>query len=174
MTNDRPGRTSRICHRKGSCPGSRVVPHEPAANGPSSWNWAGGSSQELFDVADVHKLRIYVRVPQNYSAAIQPGMTAQLSVPEYPGRKFEATLVGSSGAVNDQSGTVLVQLQADNGAGALKPGDYAQVTFSLAPQQGVTTVPASALTPRRVPVFARTAPGAVFGSASPRSASVPS
>jgi RND family efflux transporter MFP subunit len=110
---------------------------------------AGSAAQELFDVADVHKLRIYVRVPQNYSAAIQPGMTAQLSVPEYPGRKFEATLVGSSGAVNDQSGTVLVQLQADNGAGALKPGDYAQVTFSLAPQQGVTTVPASALVFRR-------------------------
>ena len=109
----------------------------------------GASAGELFNVADVRKLRIYVRVPQSYSAAIKPGMTAEISVPEYPGRKFAATLVGSAGAVNDQSGTVLVQLLADNGAGELKPGDYAQAIFSLAPQRGVVTMPASALVFRR-------------------------
>jgi RND family efflux transporter MFP subunit len=113
---------------------------------------AGASNAELFDVADVHKLRIYVRVPQNYSAALAPGMTAEVAVPEYPGRKFTATLVGSADAVNDQSGTVLVQLQAENGAGEMKPGDYAQVTFALAPQQGVVTAPASALIFRRTGV----------------------
>ena len=79
-------------------------------------------------------------------------MTAEIAVPEYPGRKFTATLVGSAGAVNDQSGTVLVQLLADNGTGELKPGDYAQVTFALAPQQGVVTAPASALIFRRTGV----------------------
>jgi multidrug efflux system membrane fusion protein len=113
---------------------------------------AGASAAELFDVADVHKLRIYVRTPQSYSAALKPGMTAEVTVPEYPGRKFAATLVGSAGAVNDQSGTVLMQLQADNGAGEMKPGDYAQVTFGLAPQQGVVTAPASALIFRRTGV----------------------
>lgn len=110
---------------------------------------AGASSPELFDVADVHKLRIYVRVPQSYSAALKPGMTAQVAVPEYPGRTFNATLVGSADAVNDQSGTVLVQLQADNGTGELKPGDYAQVTFAVPPQQGVVSAPSSALLYRR-------------------------
>lgn len=106
---------------------------------------AGSQASELFDVADVRKLRVYVRVPQNWSAALRPGMTAAVTVPEYPGRKFTATVAGSSGAVNDQSGTVLVQLLADNGAGELKPGDYAQVTFALAGQAGVLRAPASAL-----------------------------
>jgi RND family efflux transporter MFP subunit len=113
---------------------------------------ASATVSELFDVADVHKLRIYVRVPQNYSAALKSGMTAEIAVPEYPGRKFTATLVGSADAVNDQSGTVLVQLLADNGAGEMKPGAYAQVTFALAPQQGVVTTPASTLIFRRTGV----------------------
>jgi membrane fusion protein, multidrug efflux system len=113
---------------------------------------ASSSASELFDVADVHKLRIYVRVPQSYSAALKPGMTAEIAVPEYPGRKFTATMVGTADAVNDQSGTVLVQLLADNGMGQMKPGDYAQVTFAIAPQQGVVTAPASALIFRRTGV----------------------
>ena len=72
-------------------------------------------------------MRIYVRVPQAYSAQIQPGMHATLTVPEYPGRTFDATLTRSAGAVDPQSGTVLVELQADNADRALKPGAYAQV-----------------------------------------------
>jgi RND family efflux transporter MFP subunit len=110
---------------------------------------AGASASELFDVADVHRLRIYVRVPQAYSAALKPGMTAEVTAPEFPGRKFTATLAGSSGAVNDQSGTVLVQLQADNGTGELKPGGYAQVAFALPAQGGVVRMPASVLIFRR-------------------------
>ena len=113
---------------------------------------AGAPTSELFDVSDVHKLRIYVRVPQNYSAQLKTGMTAEIAVPEYPGRKFSATMIGSAGAVNDQSGTVLVQLLADNGMGEMKPGDYAEVTFALAPQAGVVTTPASALIFRRTGV----------------------
>jgi hypothetical protein len=54
MMKEVPGRTSRICQRIGSCPGSRVVPHEPLANGPSSWNCAGGSSQFLMSVRQFH------------------------------------------------------------------------------------------------------------------------
>jgi RND family efflux transporter MFP subunit len=106
---------------------------------------AGSSAAELFDVADVHKLRIYVRVPQNSSAALKPGMTAEVTVPEFPGRTFGATIVGSAEAVSDQSGTVLVQLIADNGLGEMKPGDYAEVAFALPAQPGVVRAPASAL-----------------------------
>jgi RND family efflux transporter MFP subunit len=106
---------------------------------------AGASTSELFDVADVRKLRIYVRVPQAYSASIRPGMTAQIAVPEHPGHSFTATLTGSADAVNDQSGTVLVQLLVDNAKGALKAGDYAQVTFSVPPQGNQMRLPSSAL-----------------------------
>jgi membrane fusion protein, multidrug efflux system len=103
----------------------------------------------LFTVADVHRLRIYVKVPQSYSAEIHPGATATLSVPEHPGQSFTATLVSTNGAVSDQSGTMLVELQIDNASGALKPGDYAQVRFALAPSTGVIGLPASALMFRR-------------------------
>jgi RND family efflux transporter MFP subunit len=103
----------------------------------------------LFTVADVHRLRIYVKAPQAYSADVHPGMTAQLTVPEHPGQTFTATLVSTNGAVSDQTGTMLIELQIDNASGALKPGDYAQVRFILPPRVGTIRLPASALMFRR-------------------------
>jgi RND family efflux transporter MFP subunit len=103
-----------------------------------------GTATPLFTVADDSKLRIYVRVPQNYSAGIQPGMTADFTVPEYPGRTFTAKLATSADAIAPQSGSLLVQLQIDNADRALKPGGYAQVHFSL-PSDGTIQVPATAL-----------------------------
>ena len=88
------------------------------------------ASQPLFTVSDVHRMRIYVRVPQSYSAQVRPGLTANVVVPEYAGRTFAATVVRSAGAVDPQSGSMLVELQADNAGHALKPGAYAQVGFS--------------------------------------------
>lgn len=102
-------------------------------------NTGGNSGPELFSVADVHKLRVYVHVPQDYSASINSKMTATLTVPEYPGRSFNATLVNSAQAVNDQSGTVLVELETDNHNMKLKPGDYAQVTLKL-PASGSSNI----------------------------------
>jgi RND family efflux transporter MFP subunit len=99
----------------------------------------------LFTVSDVHRLRIYVRVPQDYTAQIHPGETVTLSVPEYPARQFRATLVSSSGAIATQSGALLVEAQIDNLDGALKPGDYAQVTFNLPPASGALRLPATAV-----------------------------
>jgi RND family efflux transporter MFP subunit len=99
----------------------------------------------LFTVADQHRLRVYVRVPQIYSALIRPGVTAKLSVPEYPGQVFKASVVNDAQAVNAQSGTVLVQLQLDNTDGRLKPGEYAQATFSMDSAATTTRIPASAL-----------------------------
>jgi RND family efflux transporter MFP subunit len=104
-----------------------------------------GGSQPLFTVADMRKMRVYVRVPQNYSTSIGPGVAATLAVPEYPGRTFKAELTRSAGAVNNQTGTVLTQLTADNSDGLLKSGAYADVTFKVAAQSNVVRVPASAL-----------------------------
>jgi RND family efflux transporter MFP subunit len=102
------------------------------------------ASQPLFTVSDMRRLRIFVRVPQGSSGQIHPGMQAKLSVPEFPGRQFTATLTRSAGAVDPASGSVLVQLNADNSDGALKPGAYAQVRFPLAAATGIT-LPASAV-----------------------------
>ncbi|WP_158915636.1 efflux RND transporter periplasmic adaptor subunit [Caulobacter sp. S45] len=106
-------------------------------------------SSELFDVAKVDKLRLYVRVPQSYSARITPGTKAVITVPEYPGRTFTAALTTTANAVSDSSGTLLVQMAVDNPDDALKSGDYAQVKFDLpnsgAGGGGMLRLPSSAL-----------------------------
>ncbi len=103
------------------------------------------AAQPLFTVSDVSRVRIYVRVPQAYSAEIKPGLHASLTLPEYPGRTFDATLTRTADAVDQQSGTVLVELQAANVDGALKPGAYAQIRFPVAGSSGAVIVPASAV-----------------------------
>jgi RND family efflux transporter MFP subunit len=99
----------------------------------------------LFAVADVSSLRVYVNVPQSYSAQIVPGMTVSLSVPEYPGKTFPAKLVSTSDAISAQSSMLLVEFQVDNSAGVLKPGDYAQVSMGLPKGVASLRLPASAL-----------------------------
>ncbi|HEX4270493.1 MAG TPA: efflux RND transporter periplasmic adaptor subunit [Rhizomicrobium sp.] len=106
----------------------------PAANG-----------DPLFAVADIHALRVYVDVPQSYSAQIVPGITVSLTVPEYPGKDFAATLVSTSNAISTQSSTLLVEFSADNREGLLKPGDFAQVSIGLPAGTAMLRLPASTL-----------------------------
>jgi RND family efflux transporter MFP subunit len=105
----------------------------------------GATTTPLFTISDVSRMRIYVRVPQSYSAQVRQGMHATLALPEYPGRKFDATLTRTAGAIDPQSGTVLVELQAANGDRALKPGAYSQVVFPLSGTSTSVRIPASAL-----------------------------
>jgi membrane fusion protein, multidrug efflux system len=98
----------------------------------------------LFTVSDVHELRLYVNVPQNYSADIAPGMAVTMSVPEYPGRSFPAKLVSNANAINSQS-SLLVEFEVDNSGGLLKPGEYAQVSLGLPSSHSMLQLPASAL-----------------------------
>jgi len=99
----------------------------------------------LFSVADDHRLRIYVHVPQSYSADIRPGMTAELALPQFPGRRFPAQVTSTSEAVGAQSGAVDVEMQIDNADHVLQPGDYAQASFQTAPAVAAVRLPASAL-----------------------------
>ncbi|WP_272800433.1 efflux RND transporter periplasmic adaptor subunit [Sphingobium sp. AntQ-1] len=94
------------------------------------------ASQPLFTVSDIHRMRIYVRVPQGYSSQVKVGMPAILTLPEFPGRSFTATMTRSAGAVDAQSGAVLVELQAANPDRALKPGAFAQVRFDVGQGSG--------------------------------------
>jgi RND family efflux transporter MFP subunit len=103
------------------------------------------SGDPLFAVADVHALRVYVSVPQSYSAQIVPGMKVTLTVPEYPGKSFPAKLVSTSNAISAQSSTLLVEFEVDNSAGMLKPGDYAQVSMGLPGGTTHLRLPASTL-----------------------------
>ena len=108
-------------------------------------NAGNASAPPLFTVADVSRIRAYVKVPQVYSAQIHPGMHVALALPEYPGRTFDAELTRTADAVDPNSGTVLTELQAANGDRALKPGAYAQASFPLSTSGNAFTLPASAL-----------------------------
>ncbi len=99
----------------------------------------------LFAVSDVHALRLYVNVPQSYSAQIIPGMMASLTLPEYPDKTFSARLLSTSNAISDQSSALLVEFAVDNPGNFLKPGDNVQVSMELPKGRAALRLPASAL-----------------------------
>jgi RND family efflux transporter MFP subunit len=103
------------------------------------------STTPLFTVTDQSRLRLYIRVPQNYASYIHPGMRVSFTVPQHPNRVFQANLVASAGAVATSTGTMLVQFGLDNTDGALQPGAYAEVKFPLPPGANGMRVPATAL-----------------------------
>jgi RND family efflux transporter MFP subunit len=116
----------------------------------------GSSQQPLFGIADTHKIRIYVSVPQAYSSVMKPGQTATLTVPDYPGRTFTARVTGDSNAINTQTGTFQVELVADNADNALKSGGYARVTFNVSGRRGTLMIPSSTLVFRSQGTFVAT------------------
>jgi RND family efflux transporter MFP subunit len=108
---------------------------------------AGSAGQELFEVSDLHKVRIYVQVPQAFSADLRSGVKATFEMPQYPGRQFDATVVTTSNAMDASSRSLLVELQADNAEGKLFAGAYCQVHFQLPGDPNIMRVPATALVP---------------------------
>jgi RND family efflux transporter MFP subunit len=108
-------------------------------------NAGGGSGPPMFVISDIRKLRVYVNIPQTYVPAIKIGAKAVISMPEYPGRTFDATVEASSQSVDVSSGTTRMQLGLDNSAGELMPGGYANVRMSLARDTVPLHIPASAL-----------------------------
>jgi len=95
----------------------------------------------LFRVADTHRLRIYVQVPQPYAAQIGAGMSAALEFTDHPGKRYSATVASTAHALDAVSRTLQVELQIDNSKGELLPGSYVQVTFTLPPSPGTLRVP---------------------------------
>jgi RND family efflux transporter MFP subunit len=106
-----------------------------------------GSGTELFEVSDLHKVRIYVQVPQAFTAEIKPGLKATFELPQYPGTELVAAVVTTSHALEPGSRSMLVELQADNPDGKLFDGAYCQVHFHLPQDPTALRVPATALIP---------------------------
>ncbi len=104
-----------------------------------------GRTVELFKVADIHAMRVYVPVPQSESASPQAGLQASLALPQYPGRNFPAVLQTTSSAVNEMSRTVLFEFSAPNPDGLLLPGTFAQVHFQVRPPKDRLEIPSSAV-----------------------------
>jgi RND family efflux transporter MFP subunit len=108
-------------------------------------NAGSTAGQQLFEVSDLHRVRIYVQVPQGFSADLSPGLKATFEMPQYPGRKFDATLITTSKALNATSRSLLVELQADNSDGKLLGGAYCRVDFQIPGDPNMVRLPATAL-----------------------------
>ena len=94
-------------------------------------NAGQSAGSELFRVADTSKLRIYVRVPEPYAGAAQPGVRAELRFSEQPGKSYTATTVRTSSALDPTLRTLQVELELDNARHEIFPGAYAEVHFKL-------------------------------------------
>jgi RND family efflux transporter MFP subunit len=105
--------------------------------------------KELFHIAAINKLRVYVAVPEVYSRAAVSGATAEMTLDEYPGQTFRGTLVRNSNSIDSISRTLLVEVDIDNNNGILKPGAYVQVHLQMPADARSLTVPSNTLIFRR-------------------------
>lgn len=106
---------------------------------------AGTPATELFHIAAVEELRVYVNVPQQYSASAKPGLKADLTLQEFPGQRFPGTLVRTADAIDQASRTLLVEVDVDNRTGELLPGAYTEVHLSVPSGSPTYILPVSAL-----------------------------
>jgi RND family efflux transporter MFP subunit len=105
----------------------------------------GGAAQELFHIAQISKMRVFVNVPEQYSQAARPGLTADLTLAEFPNRRFTGKLTRTSNSIDPGTRTLLVEVDVENPTGELFPGAYAQVHLKLPSGNPVFILPVSAL-----------------------------
>src|ERR1017187_6186274 len=105
----------------------------------------GGVKTDLFHIAQPKTLRVYVNVPEEYSQGIKAGMTADLSLAEFPGRKFQGKLVRTADAINLTTRTLLIEIDVDNPTGTLLTGSYAEVHLAVPTQSSAFLLPVNTL-----------------------------
>jgi RND family efflux transporter MFP subunit len=109
---------------------------------------SGSSSNvktDLFHIAKPETLRVYVNVPEEYSRGIKVGMTADLSLAEFPDRKFQGKVVRTAEAINVTTRTLLIEIDVDNPTGTLLTGSYAEVHLAVPTQASTFLVPVNTL-----------------------------
>jgi RND family efflux transporter MFP subunit len=101
---------------------------------------------DLFDMSQPRTLRVYVSVPEGYSQEVKPGETAaDITLSEFPGRRFPGTLVRTSAAINGITRTLLAEVDVNNPDGTLLSGSYAEVHLKIAAQNPTFLLPVSSL-----------------------------
>ena len=101
---------------------------------------------DLFDISQTRTLRVYVNVPEEYSQAVKPGETdADITLAEFPGKRFRGRLVRTSEAINTTTRTLLTEVDLDNPGGTLFSGSYAEVHLKVPAQNSTFLLPVSAL-----------------------------
>lgn len=103
------------------------------------------STKHLFIVADVHKLRLFVSVPERFGKVLVPGYTAKVEFPQYPNRKFKAKYLTSAKAFDPQTRTVVTEFVMENKNNNVWPGSYATVSLCARTKDNIVSIPTTAL-----------------------------
>lgn len=117
----------------------------PTAATPSN---AGAQGGALFSIAQVDRLRILISVPEGYASSIRTGQPASLHFQEFPTGDFFGNVTRTSASIDQNTRTLLTEVQVDNHAGKLMSGMYAVVTFAGTKGQGPITIPGDAVAVR--------------------------
>lgn len=104
-----------------------------------------GTNKELFDIASVNPLRVYIDAPQSYATSIRRGQQANIELQEYPGQKFAGTVARTADAIDPSTRTLHTEIDVPNPKGQLLPGAFAQVHFAVNIKTPRITVPVNAL-----------------------------
>jgi RND family efflux transporter MFP subunit len=104
-----------------------------------------GSGTQLFRMQRTSPLRVYVNVPQAFAHLVKIGTKGDLTLDEFPGRKFVGHVTNTARAIDPTSRTLLTELQVPNETGELFPGAYALITLQVNDNTGILTIPADSL-----------------------------
>ena len=106
---------------------------------------ANTTPRELFHLAAIGRLRVYVAVPEAYISVIKDGGKARLTLDQYPGRSFEGTIARNSSSIDPSSRTLNVEVDVDNSKGELLPGAYVFVHFKVPEHAASLMIPSNTL-----------------------------
>jgi RND family efflux transporter MFP subunit len=106
---------------------------------------SGAAGKELFDIAQVDPLRVYVSVPQSYAPSIKTGMEAVVTLQEYPGQKFKGTVARTAEAIDPATRTLLTEVDVPNRQGQLLPGSFGEVHFRVGMNAQKVTLPVNTM-----------------------------
>jgi len=105
----------------------------------------GGTSQQLFFLAQTDPIRVYVSVPETYAASIRAGLGAYLELTQFPGQKFQGKVVRTAESIELGTRTLLTEVDVPNHTSTLLPGGYAQVHLQVKVTGARLVVPVNAL-----------------------------
>ena len=106
---------------------------------------AGTQPRELFHIAAIRTLRVYVSIPEVYSRAARSGAPATLTLDEFPGQTLRGTLVRNANSIDVASRTLLVEVDVDNPTSQLLPGAYVFVHLKLPDETRSVIIPSNTL-----------------------------
>jgi RND family efflux transporter MFP subunit len=106
---------------------------------------AGAAGRELFDIARVDPLRVYTSVPQAYAPFIKVGAKTAITLQEFPGKSFDATVARTAESIDPNTRTLLTEVDVPNKNGRLLPGSLGEVHFAVGNGVNKVTVPVNAM-----------------------------